>query len=113
MFWKVLAGAATFFIARQFSGSTLKYETVNGWIVTNSNRDNIGRGYVGGHFSSSGGGGFAELVRENQGGTVRVSAAIIFDKRSGPVARKTWDAKSLDGKLEKMFGNSLRVQINV
>lgn len=95
------------------SQAALKYETVAGWIATNSNRDNIGRGYAGGRLPPSGGGGFAELVRENHGGTVRVSAAIIFDKRSGPVARKAWDAKKLDGKLEKMFGNNLRVRINV
>lgn len=102
--------AYTFFSG---SGKALKYETIQDWIATNSNRDNIGRGYVGGRLPSSGGGGFAEFVRENRGDTVRISAAIIFDKRSGPVARKTWDAQKLDGKLEKMFGNNLRVRINV
>lgn len=113
MFWKILAGAAAFVIARQFSGSALKYETVNDWIVSNSNRDNIGRGYVGGRLPSNGGGGFAELVRESRGGCVRITAAIIFDQRAGPVARQSWDAQKLDTKLEKMFGNNLRVRINV
>jgi hypothetical protein len=113
MLWKILAGASAFVIARQLSGSALKYETVNDWLVSNSNRDNIGRGYAGGRLPSNEGVGFAELVRENRGESVRITAAIIFDRRSGPVARKSWDAQKLDAKLEKMFGNNLRVRINV
>lgn len=97
----------------QNSGKDLKYATVQEWIATKSNRENIGRGYVGGHLPTSGGGGFAELIREKRGTAVRINAAIIFDKRSGPIARKTWDAKKLDAKLEKLFGNNLRVRIDV
>ena len=110
---RALVGAVALMAVQRLSSNALSWETVNSWIASNSNRDNIGRGYVGGRLPSSGGGGFAELVRENRGETVRISAAIIFDKRSGPVARQTWDAKKLDGKLEKMFGNNLRVRINV
>jgi hypothetical protein len=113
MNWKMFVGLAALIAARQFSGSALKYETVNDWIVSNGNRDNIGRGFAGGRLPSNGGGGFAELVRENRGDSVRITAAIIFDQRSGPVARKSWEAQKLDAKLEKMFGNNLRVRINV
>jgi hypothetical protein len=113
MSWKALAGAAAFFVARQFSDSALKWETVQEWIATNSNRNNIGRGYSGGRLPAASGGGFAELRLENIGNSVRINAEITFDKRSGPIARKTWDAKNLDSKLEKMFGNNLRVRIDV
>lgn len=95
------------------TGKALKYATVQEWIATNSNRDNIGRGYAGGRLPESSSSGFAELIRENRGDIVRINAAIIFDKRSGPVARKTWDAKKLDAKLEKLFGNTLRIRIDV
>lgn len=100
-------------IFKKNSGEILNGDTVQEWIATNGNRENIGSGYSGGRLSASGTGGFAELVRENRGGSVRVTAAIIFDQRSGPFARTTWDAKKLDAKLEKMFGNNLRVRINV
>lgn len=85
----------------------LKWDTVQEWITTNSNRDNYGRGYAGNRLPESGSAAFAELIRESRGDSVRVNAVIVFDKQSGPIARTTWEAKKSDSKLEKLFGNNL------
>ena len=110
---KAIGGLIALAIARNRSSSSITWSEVERWISTNANRDNIGRGYSGGRLPRGGSDGFAELVRETRGDRVRVSAAIVFDKRSGPVARHSWDADHLDAELSKMFAKNLRIRISV
>lgn len=54
-----------------------------------------------------------ELRRENAGGGVQVVASVYMDARQNPFATKSWSAKKIDSKLEKMFGHNMRVRIDV
>ena len=95
------------------SNSKLTWSTVHDWIMTNSNRDNYGRGFALGHLPQSGGNSYAEIRKEISGGRIRITAAIFFDAHQGPAATQTWEVKTIDSELEKVFGRNLRVRVNV
>lgn len=103
---------AVYGIARNW-GDSLSLTTVQQWIKENSNRDTYGSGYAGNSLPRGRSKSFVEIRRESNGGGVRVTANVYFDAKQGSIASKTWTVKRLDSKLEKFFGNNLRVRIDV
>lgn len=108
-----LLGMAAYLVIRNWGGSSLKLETVQEWIKENGNRDDYGRGYAGNRLPDSRDRSYAEVRKESVGGGVQVVANIFLDARQGAAVSKTWKVKKLDSKLEKFFGNNLRVRIDV
>lgn len=107
-----LLAVAVYGIVRNW-GDNLSLTTVQLWVKENSNRDNYGRGYAGNSLPSGRSNAFAEIKRESVGGGMRITANVYFDAKQGAAASKVWNVKRLDSKLEKFFGNNLRVRIDV
>lgn len=108
-----LLGLATYLVGRSFFGGTLKFETIHDWIKHNGNPNDYGRGYAGGRLSNGSGSAFAELHRESAPNGVHVSVSVFMGPKTSPFATKSWSAKKLDSKLEKMFGHNQRIRIDV
>lgn len=104
----------TFGLARQlFSGTTLKWDSVQAWLAANSNPNDLGRGYAGGSLARRGGQAYADIRREADNGKIKVTASITFDPHQGAALSYSWKADKLDGKLEKRFGDNFRFRINL
>jgi len=108
-----LLALAAFVTVRNLWGDTLKLDTIQKWIKENGNPNDYGRGYAGNRLSNGSGSAFVELHRENAGGGVQVSASVFMDARQNAFATKSWSAKKMDSKLEKMFGHNMRVRIDI
>lgn len=109
---QVLA-VGTYLVARNLWGNTIDFDTVKKWIKDNANPNNYGRGYAGNSLSSNSGAAFVELHRNNTGGGVEVTVSAYMGPRASAFASKAWKAKKMDSKLEKMFGDNMRVRIDV
>lgn len=108
-----LLALATYLTVRNFWGNTIELETIQKWIKENGNPNDYGRGYAGNSLNNGSGAAFAELRRENTGGGVQVSANVYMGPKASPFASKSWKAKKMDSKLEKMFGHNMRVRIDI
>jgi|GEM_PF-987049 len=97
------------------SGSNkLSWDTVNSWVVANSNSDDLGRGFVGGTLGRRSGNAYADIHRgRSSRGKIQVTASIIFDARQGAAMTKTWEADKMDSKLEKKFGDNRSFRITL
>jgi len=97
-----------------FSSDKLALSEVQTWITRASNRSNYGRGYSGNRLATSISKGFVELRRESVGDDrFRVIASVVFDPRQGAATSKTWEGKTLDNELKKMFGRNMRVRLDI
>jgi hypothetical protein len=111
-----LLALATYLTARKIWdlwSNSIDFDTVQKWIKESANPNNYGRGYAGNSLSNGSGAAFVELRRENSGGGVEVTASAYMGPRTSAFASKAWKAKKMDSKLEKMFGNNMRVRIDV
>ncbi len=108
-----LLGLATFLLARNLFGGTLKLDTIQEWIKQNGNPNDYGRGYAGNSLRSGSANSFVELRRDNSGGGVEVTASVFMGPGQSAFAAKAWKATKMDSKLEKLFGHNMRVRIDV
>ena len=97
-----------------FSGITLKCDTINNWIISNGNQDNLGRGYSGEKLRNQSSNGYVDVHRgRSRDGKILVTASVIFDARQGPTLTQSWEANKLDGRLKKKFGDNLRFRVSI
>lgn len=98
-----------------FSGSKkLTWETVQGWVESNGNIEDLGRGFAGERLRRRSSNAYADIHRERtNSGKMHVTASIVFDARQGSAITKTWDADKLDSKLEKKFGDNQRFRVSL
>ncbi len=107
-----ILGLVTYGIIRNWGG-TLKLATIEEWIKHNANPSDYGRGYAGNRLSSASSNSFVELHRQSKDGGIEVIASAYMDARQNLFATKTWCAKKIDSKLEKLFAHNQRVRIDI